>query len=151
MDGLSVGQIVKTMGRQITVPTWHEVWKDERFEKVGAKPCIRISFQDINTNSWNQSGLVCFVPEKYLGMAILSVKIKSLHTSSCVAEPLEWIEVNPKLEYSHIGETANTIFSEYCSISANEKERTHLFMVDSINRDEVRAIWHNKDNETQDE
>ena len=136
---LKVGQIVKTMGRQIAVPDWHEVdcLSVDRtvrgMQKGGNMPCIRLALSPrgenycINTglNIW--SGLVCFVPVKYLGMAILSVRITKLSERSVTAEPVEWIEVNPLLNVSAIGSDAQDLFDAYMS--------------EGIEHVEVKAVW----------
>ena len=142
---LKVGQVVSTMGGQITVPDWHEIWTvGQESMRIGDMPCIRLKCGfshgmasdvriaenwNINTNSYNQSGLVCFVPERYLGMAVLSVQIVAIRNKAVVAQPIEWIEVNPRLPPAWIGKNAQEIFD--------------AFMLAWENHKEVRAIWHN--------
>lgn len=136
--GLKIGDVVKSMGNQITVPQWLEVWgadknfkgevsngMPEKWNKVGDTPCIKLGqVQDgwyINTNGNNQSGLVCFVPEKYLGMAILAVQIKKVNNKSVIAEPVDWIEITgefkpeiiTEVNRRHIGETGNKFYDSW--------------------------------------
>lgn len=146
---LKVGQIVSSIGRQITVPDWHGKWRgrEEGFVRLADMPIIRLShfmaplhdaslslpkseYWIINTNKYRQSGLVCFVPERYLGMAILSVQVVAVGNKSVVAQPVEWIEVTPPASVAWIGNDSQEIFD--------------VCMLDGEPRGEVRAIWHNK-------
>lgn len=139
-NNLNIGQVIKSMDKQVTVPVWHLRYNRilNSLEKLGGMPIIRISRTRvcqaddwaINTNSIHQSGLICFVPKEFLGMAVLSVKINRINKKSVFAHPVEWIEVNPKLDAdTSIGMEADDIFSDYCS---------------QVTED-YRAIWHNKE------
>ena len=128
-EQVAVGQIVSTMGRQITVPYWHKVYKPEinKMVQVGSRPCIKLAGYEedchIDTGS-RQAGLVCFVPKEYFGSAILSVKVTALYKSSVSAEPIEWIEIKdqPFLMPDDIGDDVDEVFE----------------------RIKGRAIWHNR-------
>ena len=157
---IEVGQLVKTNGRQITVPGWHEMYTTaNEWQKVADMPCIRLSCGfshgrasdvqiaenwSINTNTWNQSGLVCFVSERYLGMAILSVSIVSVRSSSVIAQPVEWIEVNPTLGVNRIGDDAQEVFDRYLDKVQEKIDGDKDFDEQDTSCLEYRAIWHNK-------
>jgi hypothetical protein len=119
--GLEIGQVVKTDVRTIAVPEWHEVFNPDsgNFKMVGNTPAIRLLGEGenciINTDR-KQSGLVCWVPEKCLGCAVLSVRITRVNTKSVVAEPVEWIESDFKLGYSDIGKDAEFIYNRLVSM-----------------------------------
>jgi hypothetical protein len=141
IEDLEIGQVVATLGNQITVPEKHEYYDAKIRERVET-PNIHIrlypSCNDeyktewhINTNSHHQSGLVCFLPNKYAGYGILSVKIKQLNEKSVIAEPVEYIEFTgeAKLDIADIGRNASEVFGSFLnSILGNGK-----------------AIWHNKE------
>ncbi len=137
IEDLEMGQVVATLGNQITVPEKHAYYDAKLKESVDT-PNIFIRLQckhlghgapswwNINTNLYRQSGLVCFLPNKYAGCGILSVKIIQLNEKSVIAEPLEYIEVaiGHKLGLADIGMDAQKAF-DYST--ANGK-----------------TIWHNK-------
>jgi hypothetical protein len=118
---VEVGQIVSTLGRTVAVPAWHKVWKwidgKKVLIKVGSHPCVKI--YDLGNNEdthiltrLEPRGLVCFMPHKCIGGAILSVRIKSVHRNSVAADPVEWIEIrNPEkfLSEDDMGEFCDDI------------------------------------------
>ena len=170
---LRVGQIIKTMGRQIVVPDWHEKYVVDttflgnissgapmKMQRVTDMPIIRLSCGyshgmassvqikenwAINTNKWRQSGLVCFVPERYLGMAILSASIIAVREKSVIAQPIEWIEVNPLLGVNHIGDDARETFNKYLEKVDEKIDGNKDFNEQDLSSLDYRAIWHNKE------
>jgi hypothetical protein len=115
---VEIGQVVATLCRQVAVPYWHQVFKDGGHVKVGSDPCIKIG--DFGEDAriltgYNQKGLVCFMPKRCYGGAMLSAKITSIHNNSVSAEPIEWIEIrNPEklLTQEDIGEDCDYIISK---------------------------------------
>lgn len=115
-----IGQVIESMGNQITVPEWmvdyHNTPTGLQGVRKGYSPCIRVAKicdeWRINTGM-NNSGLVCFVPEQYQGMAVLSVRITKVLANSVVAEPLEWIEVSPKLDMEWRGVEGEAVENFY--------------------------------------
>ena len=164
-DNLEIGQIVKTLGRQITVPDWYgyntgfkegQDALDFSNHKRTDIPVIRLvesmrlghgasNIWNINTNQYRQSGLVCFVSEEYLGMAIISVRIVKVSERSVTAEPIEWIEVNPKLDFNYIGQDAQEVFDEYLEKVIEKIDGDKDFDEQDTSCLDYRAIWHNKE------
>jgi len=175
MTDLEVRQTIHTLARQIAVPYWHEKYTiDKTFQgdvshgfptkrqRIADMPIIRLQIvqslprdpdyiegQDskyiILTNKWNHRGLVCFVPEVYLGMAILSVTIVAVREKSVIAQPLEWIEVSPLLDTSYVGQEAQDIFDLYLEAVDGQVSRGLTGMESPSVEPDTRAIWHNKE------
>lgn len=152
---LEIGQVVRSIGNQISVPDWYEKWGyGIGTVAIGDKPVIRLSCKmgthgapdewNIHTNCYRQSGLICFVPKKYLGMAILSVRITRVSKKSVTAEPVEWIEVNSKLGVDHIGKTAQEVFDSYLEKVDEKLDGAKDFDEQDTSSLDYTAVWHGK-------
>jgi hypothetical protein len=151
---LKVGDIVRSMGQQITVPVRHfipDFPKNQGYRKTES-PCIRLSKLNerwvINTNTLNQSGLVCYVDERFLGLAILSVKITKVNNKSVFAEPVDYLKDFSFLNEKDIGKSLDNLINE------NIKQGIFLFKavtgykgkLDLLNNDLYFIIYRNNIN-----
>ncbi len=140
-EGLTYGQVVKTMGRQIAIPyryTYTDYGKNTIYpysfnlieKEVKGKVCIKLSQVGAEAPEWyintgnRQSGLVCYLDPKYEGYAVLSIRIDTLATHSIYATPIEYIEVPLIMPMVDIGQEANLVFDTY--------------------KDDIKTVWHNK-------
>lgn len=158
---IRVGQVVRTADRQITIPDWHEKYNTASggWERIADMPCIRLECgashgraSDVQiAENWGintdyiQYGLVCFVPERYLGMAVLSVSIVSVRGNSVIGQPIEWIELNPTLDVVRIGGDAQEVFDRYLDKVQEKLDGDKDFDEQDTSCLDYRAIWHNKD------
>lgn len=116
---LAVGQVVKTEGRRIAVPDWYTKWDwdIDDIGVVGNMPAIWLRRSGelwyIVTEKRHRPGLVCFLPVKYVAIAILAVQITAVRQRSALAEPLEYLEVIPPLDASWVGLQADDVFDIY--------------------------------------
>ncbi len=131
-EGLTHGQVVKTMGRQVAIPYKYS-YKEYDFmaeREVQGKVCIKLAQVGAEAPEWyintgsRQTGLVCYLDTEYEGCAILSVRIRMFATRSVYADPVEYITVPLIMPMVDIGTDAQLVFGLY--------------------KDDTKTVWHNK-------
>lgn len=123
---LKVGQVIHSMGEQVSVPVVHEALVEGEGGIKTWQPVkeghlsVRINTIDddayINTNYMRQSGVVCFVPETYKGCGILAVRLTYVNRNSVGGIPVDYIRAEGDgLTDGWTGDTVSSILNNFAS------------------------------------
>jgi len=105
LEGITPGIVIETLNDETAIPIWRTSWntKARKYEKIGYQPILRLINRggrwliksDPDDLHW---GMVCYVPEGYLGVPVYAVKITRVHNASVQALPMRYVDVELGLE-----------------------------------------------------